>query len=87
MIIQVDPDTRIKGTRRAWELQRTRMRKGELTWEPHKWFKSFRSALEEAVHSEIRMHPVNGLSEAIEAVSGLVQHYEELIPSEYRLAK
>jgi len=87
MIVQLDPKTRIKGTERAWELQRTRMRKGELTWEPYKWFKSFGSALDEAVHREIRIHPANGLSEAIGAVSGLVQRYEQLIPSKYRLAK
>ena len=87
MIIQIDPKTRIVGTERSWELQRPRKRKDELVWEPHKWFKSFRHALEEAVHREIRVHPANGLSEAIEAVSGLVQKYEELIPSKYRLAK
>ena len=87
MIIQLDPKTRIRGAERAWELQRTRSRKGELTWEPYRWFQSFGSALEEAVHREIRIHPANGLSEAIEAVSGLVQRYEQLIPSKFRLTK
>ena len=87
MIVQLDPKTRIKGTERAWELQRTRNRKGELIWEPYKWFTTFRSALEQAVHREIRTHPAASLSEAIEAVSGLVQRYEKLIPAEYRLSK
>jgi len=87
MIIQLDPKTRIKGTERAWELQRTRTRKGELIWEPYKWFKTFGSALEEAVHRDIRTHPAASLSEAIEAVSGIVQRYTELIPSDYRLSK
>ena len=87
MIIPIDAKTRIVGTKRAWELQRTRTRDGELTWEPYKWFTTFRSALEGAVHREIRVHPAHGLSEAIEAVSGLVQKYEELIPSKYRLTK
>ncbi len=87
MIVQLDPKTRIKGTERAWELQRIRTRKGELVWEPYKWFKSFGSALEEAVHREIRTHPAASLSEAIEAVSGLVQRYEQLIPSKFRLTK
>ena len=87
MIVQLDPRTRIKGTERAWELQRARTRKGELTWEPYKWFQSFGSALDDAVHREIRIHPANGLSEAIEAVSGLVQRYEQLIPSKFRLTK
>ena len=87
MIVQLDPKTRIKGTERAWELQRHRNYKGDKRWEPYKWFTTFRSALDEAVHREIRTHPANGLSEAIEAVSGLVQRYTELIPSEYRFTR
>ena len=87
MIIQLDSKTRIVGTERAWELQHPRTRDGEQKWEPYKWFTSFGSALEAAVHREIRMHPANGLSEAIEAVSTIVQRYTELIPSEYRLSK
>ncbi len=87
MIVQLDPKTRIVGTDHAWELQRQRNYKGGTKWTPYKWFTTFRSALEEAVHREIRTHPANGLSEAIEAVSGLVQRYEQLIPSKFRLTK
>ena len=87
MIIQLDSKTRIVGTERAWELQHPRTRNGEQKWEPYKWFTSFGSALEEAVHREIRIHPAASLSEAIEAVSSLVQRYEKLIPSKYRLTK
>jgi len=87
MIIQLDSKTRIAGTNRAWELQRQRNYKGDKRWEPYKWFTTFRSTLEEAVHREIRIHPANGLSEAIEAVSGLVRRYEELIPYEYRITR
>ena len=87
MIVQLDSRTRIVGTIHAWELQRQRNYKGGTKWAPYKWFTTFRSALEEAVHREIRLHPANGLSEAIEAVSGLVRRYEELIPAEYRLSK
>ncbi len=87
MIVQLDSKTRIVGTVHAWELQRQRNYKGGTKWAPYKWFTTFRSALEEAVHREIRTHPAASLSEAIEAVSGLVQRYEELIPAEYRLSK
>ncbi len=87
VIIQLDSKTRIVGTDRAWELQYPRTRNGEESWEPYKWFTSFGSALEEAVHRDIRTHPAASLSEAIEAVSGLVQRYTELIPSEFRLTK
>ena len=85
MIIQLDPKTRIVGTERAWELQKPRMRNGERSWESYGWFNSFGSALEDAAHREIRLHPATNLSEAIEAVSSLVQRYEKLIPSKYRL--
>ncbi len=87
MIIPIDEKTRIVGTSRAWELQRRRNYKGGKRWEPYKWFSTFRSALEEAVHREIRTHPAASLSEAIEAVSVLVRRYEELIPSKYRFTR
>jgi hypothetical protein len=87
MIIQIDPNTRIVGTERAWELQRIRNFKGSTRWEPYKWFTTFRYALEEAVQRDIRLHPATSLSEAIEAVSDVVQKYEKLIPSEYRLVE
>ena len=67
MIIPIDPLTRIKGTERAWELQKVRTRNGQPTWEPYKWFTTFRSALDGAVHREIRLHPAVGIAEAIEA--------------------
>ena len=87
MIIQLDSKTRIVGTDHAWELQRQRNYKGGTKWEPYKWFTTFRSALEEAVHREIRIHPAHGVSEAILAVSETIDRFEQLIPSEYRLSK
>lgn len=87
MIVLIDPDNRIKGTKRAWELQKRRAYEGGQTWESYRWFTSFGRALEDAVHREIRLHPATNLSEAIEAVSSLVQRYEQLIPSEYRLVR
>ena len=78
MIIQLDPKTRIVGTERAWELQRPRNRNGEEKWEPHKWFTSFGSALEKAVHRDIRIHPANGLSEAIEACRAVTTKYAKI---------
>ena len=87
MIIQLDPKTRIKGTERAWELQRQRNHKGGTKWESYKWFTTFRSALEEAVHREIRLHPARTLADAIDGVSDVLQKFEKLIPTEYRLAK
>ena len=85
MIIQLDAKTRIVSTENCWQLQRPRNYKGAKKWEPYKWFTTFRYALEEAVHREIRVHPAVGVADAIEAVSDIVRKYENLIPSEYRL--
>ncbi len=85
MIIQLDSRTRIVGTNRAWELQRLRNYKGGKKWEPYKWFSTFRQALDEAVHSEIRTHPAHTLADAIDAVSALVRRIAKLIPPGYRL--
>ena len=87
MIVQLDSKTRIKGTERAWELQRKRNYKGGTKWESYKWFTTFRSALEEAVHREIRLHPARTLTDAIDGVSDVLQKFEKLIPSEFKFAK
>ncbi len=87
MIIQIDDKIRIKGTSHCWELQSHRPYKGGMKWEPFKYFPSFRQAVADAVHREIRIHPAHGVSEAILAVAVIVRKYEELIPSEYRLTK
>ena len=84
MIIQIDEKTRIKGTSRCWELQRIRNYKGEKKWEPYKWFRTFRQALDEAVHKEIRLHPARTLADAIDAVSAVVRRISKLIPPGYR---
>ena len=84
MIIQIDPKTRIVGTDRSWVLQQARRRNGKPSWEAYKWFTTFRQALDEAVHHEIRIHPAHDLSESILAVADVVQKYEELIPSKYK---
>ena len=87
MIIQLNPRTRIVGTERAWELQKPRRHNGNQTWSTYRWFNSFGSALEDAVHGEIRLHPAYTLAEAIEAASTIIQRYEQLIPSEYQIGK
>lgn len=79
MIIQLDSKSRIVGTDHAWELQRRRNYKGSTKWEPYKWFTTFRSALEEAVQREIRTHPANGLSEAIQAADQIAARYSKLL--------
>ena len=87
MIIPINAEIRIKGTETCWELQRVRSKKGQQVWEPFKYFSTFRQALEEAVQREIRRHPATTLSDAIRAVSNIVQKYEDLIPSSVRPKK
>ncbi|WP_405222212.1 hypothetical protein [Lentisalinibacter sediminis] len=87
MIVHISEERRIKGGELAWELQKPRKRKGKTGWESFKWFNSFGSALESAVREEIRLHPAQTLSEAIEAVSGIVRRYNELIPAEFELRR
>lgn len=84
MNIPIGKNKRIKGTERCWELQRIRTRKGQEVWESYKWFSTFRQALDEAVHSEIRTHPASTIAEAIEAVSDLIRQFSKLIPPGYR---
>ncbi len=85
MKIKISDDHRIVGTKYAWELQRRRTVKGQDHWRAYKWFRSFGRAVQEAVHTEIRQHPANDLSEAIEAVDSIVQRYAQLIPCEFEI--
>ena len=87
MRINLSDDRRIVGTKYSWELQRRRTVKGEDHWRAFKWFRSFGSAVQEAVHAEIRQHPANDLVVAIKAVDSIVQRYAQLIPSEFQIKR
>ena len=84
MIIQIDDDRRIIGTKHCWEIQKKVNRKGEPFWMGRKFFSTFVGALESVVQEEIRLHPANDLAEAIEAVSEITQRFSDLIPANYR---
>ncbi len=85
MQIKLSDDHRIVGTKYGWELQRRKVVKGEDRWRAYKWFTTFSSAVQEAVHAEIRTHPANDLAEAIQAVDTIVQRYANLIPCELEI--
>ena len=87
MRINLSDDLRIVGTKHAWELQRRTVVKGKERWRAFKWFPSFSSAMQEAVHAEIREYPVNDLAEAIKAVDTIVHRYAQLIPSEFEIKR
>ena len=80
MIIYIDAKTRIHGTSMCWQLERQKHRKEKgLVWEPYKYFATFRQALAAAGVKEIRTHPAHTLTEAIEAVSAIMQKYGDLL--------
>ena len=85
MKLEVSSDRRVVGTERCWELQRLTVVKSKDRWRAYKWFGSFGSAVQEAVHAEIRQHPAETLVEAIQAVDRIVQRYAKLIPCEFEL--
>ncbi len=85
MKVKLSADRRIVGTKHAWELQRRKVVKGKDRWRAFKWFPSFGSAVQEAVHTEIREHPATTLAEAIKAVDTIVHRYAQLIPCEFEL--
>jgi hypothetical protein len=87
VIIPINEEIRIAGTERCWELQRLRNFKGGKRWEAYKWFATFRQALDEAVHREIRLHPARNLADAIEAVSTILRRVSDLIPPDYKLER
>ena len=85
MKIDLSEDRRIVGTKYAWELQHRRTVKGQDCWRAYKWFRTFAMAVQEAVHAEIRTHPANDLTEAIQAVDTIVHRYANLIPCEFEI--
>ena len=83
MIIEIDPDLRIAGESRAWELQRRPERrspesKGEVQWRVIGYYTRFHTALQAAFEQEVREHPAEGVAEAIEAINGIHQKYSEV---------
>ena len=87
MRINLSETRRIVGTKYAWELQRRKVVKGEDRWRAYKYFQSFGRAVQEAVHAEIRTHPANDLTEAIQAVDTIVHRYANLIPCEFEIRR
>ena len=61
------------------------MVKGEERWESFKWYPTFGSAVSDALHRDIRLHPATTLVDAIEAVDTIVQRYANLIPCEFEI--
>ena len=78
MIIPLDDKHRIRGTAQCWQLETTKIVKGEIEWRPFKYFSSMDSALRAAAQREIRTTPTTTLTEAIEACNRVTQKYARI---------
>ena len=78
MIIPIDDKTRIRGTESCWQLEITKVVKGEVIWRPYKYFNSMDRALHEAAQREIRTFPATVLSDALAACNRVTQKYAQI---------
>ena len=79
MIIYLDDKTRICGTERCWQLEKSRMVKGQAKWEAFKYFSDLGQAVSEAGQREIRLHPATGLNEALQAIDTIAARYSKVL--------
>ena len=79
MIIHLDNKTRICGTEHCWQLEKSRIVKGQTRWAAFKYFSDLGQAVSEAVRREIRLHPATGLNEALQAIDTIAARYNKLL--------
>ena len=79
MLIPLSDEIRIRGTVDCWQLERSRLVKGETRWTPFKYFSDLGQAVSAAVRREIRVHPANSLAEAIKAIDDIAARYNKLL--------
>ena len=79
MIIPIDKEIRIRGTADCWQLEKSRLVKGQTRWTPFKYFSGLGHAVSAAVSREIRIHPANCLKDAITAINQIGARYEKLL--------
>ena len=78
MIINIDDKTRIKGTEDSWQLELMPDRKPDSKskdWKVKGYYTTLRKALEGALQREIRTHPAEGISDAMQALDDLAAKY------------
>ncbi len=79
MIIPIDKDLRIRGTAECWQLEKAVKRKGQTEWQPRSYHSTFGNAIGAACEREIRLHPANSLSDALEAIDKIAARYSKLL--------
>lgn len=79
MIIDIDSQTRIKGTAACWQLEREHVTKGAKAFKPISYHSTFHSAVSAAAEREIRTHHAHGVDEAITAVRETLAKYQTVL--------
>ncbi len=79
MIIPLSKKIRIRGTADCWQLERSRLVKGQTRWEPFKYFSDLGQPVSAAGQREIRLHSARGLKEALQAIDKIAARYNKLL--------
>ncbi len=79
MIIPLSKKFRIRGTADCWQLERSRLVKGQTRWTPFKYFSDLGQAVSAAGQRDIRLHPANSLNDALQAIDEIAARYNKLL--------
>ena len=79
MLIPLSDEIRIRGTVDCWQLERSRLVKGETRWTPFKYFSDLGQAVSAAGQREVRLHSATGLTDAIKAIDEIAARYNKLL--------
>ncbi len=79
MIIPLSKKIRIRGTADCWQLERSRLVKGQTRWVPFKYFSDLGQAVSAAGQREIRVHSATGLTDALQAIDQIAARYNKLL--------
>ncbi len=79
MIIPLSKEYRIRGTADCWQLERSRLVKGQTRWTPFKYFSDLGQAVSAAGQREVRLHSATGLTDAIKAIDEIAARYNKLL--------
>ncbi len=79
MIIPLSKEYRIRGTADCWQLERSRLVKGQTRWTPFKYFSDLGQAVSAAGQREVRLHSATGLTDALQAIDEIAARYNKLL--------
>ena len=81
MILPTDDESRIRSTENSWQAEYRYKRNGEDAWQPKTYHGTLGQAVGASCQREIRNHPAQTLTEALEGVNQIAAKYENAIDS------